>query len=72
MLTNDRLMKLPRATVGYATTRKAFLAGEVGSEFGNVLLNTFLETCDQRADYHSGTQIGKRDCCADGKATRLF
>ena len=74
MLANDRLMELPRATVGFATARKPFSVGGDGRECGDVLLNALVdvETCGQRTFYHSGTQIGKQDCCIDGKATRLF
>ena len=50
MLTNCRLLQLPRATVGFATARKAYSAGGDDSEFRNVLLNTLLETLRQAAN----------------------
>jgi len=30
-----------------------------------------VETCDQRTDCHSGTEIGKLRCFDDGKVARL-
>ena len=50
MLTNGRLMELPRATVGFAMARKFFSAGGDGSEFKDVLLITLLETLRRAAN----------------------
>ena len=48
-------------------------SGRIGNRFWDVLFDSLLsaETCDQRTDCHSGTEIGRLRCFDDGKVARL-